>query len=187
MPIISISSSFFDHDTSSQGAIGAQGSVTDPAARPEFFQRDAQIVLGHGPMPRRFSTLTESKRPSTSLRCFLELRVSLCRFDNHGLLYKEPCEGVSRIGPVRLQEDVGEEAVGFDGLVAEPGWSWIKNFWTCCKRSRGFRPVSELALENESTPRQIREIEEQRRASYRLTITDRLGRSETFRHRSGRP
>jgi len=35
------------------------------------------------------------------------------------LLYKEPCEGVSRIGPVRLQgEDVGEEAVSLGGLVA---------------------------------------------------------------------
>jgi len=55
----------------------------------------------------------------TNLRCFFQLQVAVPRFDRYALLYKEPCEGVSRIGPVRLQgEDVGEEAVGLGGLVA---------------------------------------------------------------------
>ena len=89
------------------------------AARPEFLKRDAQIVLGRGPILRRFSTLIEGKRPLTNFRCFFQLQVALRRFDRYALLYKEPCEGVSRIGPVRLQgEDVGEEAVSLGGLVA---------------------------------------------------------------------
>ena len=89
------------------------------AARPKLCKRTAQIVLGHGPRLRRFSTLIEGKRPLTNLRCFFQLQVALRRFDRYALLYKEPCEGVSRIGPVRLQgEDVGEEAVGLGGLVA---------------------------------------------------------------------
>jgi len=60
----------------------------------------------------------------TNLRCFFQLQVAVPRFDRYALLYKEPCEGVSRIGPVRLQgKDVGEEAVGLGELVAVD-WSW---------------------------------------------------------------
>ena len=94
------------------------------AARPKLCKRTTQIVLGHGPRLRRFSTLIEGQRPLTNLRCFFQLQVAVPRFDRYALLYKEPCEGVSRIGPVRLQgKDVGEEAVGLGELVAVD-WSW---------------------------------------------------------------
>jgi hypothetical protein len=33
------------------------------AARPKFLKRAAQIVLGPGPILRRFSTLIDGKRP----------------------------------------------------------------------------------------------------------------------------
>jgi len=99
------------------------------AARPKLCKRTTQIVLGHGPRLRRFSTLIEGQRPLTNLRCFFQLQVAVPRFDRYALLYKEPCEGVSRIGPVRLQgKDVGEEAVGLGELVAVD-WSWALLSW----------------------------------------------------------
>jgi hypothetical protein len=55
-------------------------------------------------------------------QAFSAFIVNVCidqRFGHFASLYKEPCEGVSRIGAVRLHcEDVGEEALGLIGLVA---------------------------------------------------------------------
>ncbi len=63
--------------------------------------------------------MIEGKRPLTNLRCFFQLQVTLRRFDRYTLLYKEPCEGVSRTGPVRLQvNELGEVALSLGGLVS---------------------------------------------------------------------
>src|SRR4029077_4299217 len=84
------------------GAISGEGVFEQftpffrATARPKLFKRTAQIVLGHSPRLRRFSTLIERKRSLTNLRCFFQLQVALPRFDHNALLYKEPCEGISR-------------------------------------------------------------------------------------------
>ena len=43
--------------------------------------------------------MIEGKRSLANLRCFFQLHVALRRFDRYASLDKEPCEGVSRLGP----------------------------------------------------------------------------------------
>ena len=43
--------------------------------------------------------MIKGKRPLTNLRCFFQLHVALGWLDRYTSLDKEPCEGVSRLGP----------------------------------------------------------------------------------------
>ena len=63
--------------------------------------------------------MIEGKSPLADLNGFSELRVAFRRFDHCASLDQKPREGVSRLGPVRLQgEDVGEEVFGLGGMIA---------------------------------------------------------------------
>ncbi len=90
-----------------------------PLRVPRASEHEAQIVLGLGPILRRFLPLIEGKSPSADLNGFSELRVAFRRFDHFASLEQKPREGISRLGPVRLQsEDVSEEVFSLGGMIA---------------------------------------------------------------------
>src|SRR5271165_1572276 len=96
---ICLSPNFESEALSDDGLLKEFAPFFFATADPKFCKRDAQDVLNRGPILRRFSPCVERKCSLANLLCFLQLQVALCRFDRFSPLYKEPREGVSRIGP----------------------------------------------------------------------------------------